>query len=40
MNKISSEMINTLVLAALGVGGWAYVLAILHAAFEVRTIVA
>lgn len=40
MNKISSEVIHTVVLAALGLGGWAYVLAILAAAFNARTIAA
>lgn len=40
MNKISSEVISTAILAALSLGGWAYVLTILSAAFQVRTIVA
>lgn len=40
MNKISSEVIHTVVLAAFGLGGWAYVLTILAAAFHARTVVA
>lgn len=40
MNKIASETLSTLVLAAVGLGGWAYVLGVLWAAFEVRTVVA
>lgn len=40
MNKISSEVIHTVVLATFGLGGWTYVLAILSAAFDVRAVVA
>lgn len=40
MTRINSEVVHTVVLAALGLGGWGYVLAILAAAFDARTIVA
>ncbi|MFZ5655082.1 MAG: hypothetical protein ACOY42_11900 [Pseudomonadota bacterium] len=40
MNKIVSETLSTLILAAVGLGGWAYVLAVLSAAFDARTVVA
>ncbi len=40
MNKIRSEAINAVVLAALGFGGWTYILAVLWAAFQTRTVIA
>lgn len=40
MNKIASETLSTLILAAVGLGGWAYVLGVLRAAFDARTVVA
>lgn len=40
MNKIGSETLSTLILAAVGLGGWAYVLGVLSAAFNARTVIA
>ncbi len=40
MNKISSDAIYTAILTTLGLGGWAYILMILSAAFDARTVVA
>lgn len=38
MNNLKSEVLNAVILATVGIGGWVYLLVVLNAAFIARTV--